>query len=634
MTTLVGTAAKAAAGPGAPELYLTAQHLTAQHLTPPNTMSPPDPNDPDADAGAPVDGDSLHGALSDPAPGMAGTSRHTLSRRKFLGWTAAGGAVAAVVAVAVVTDSSSKPGPTSSTGTSGTNAAKGSSTTTTAPHATRATVDGVSLPTSRAIIAENARTGTAWWVTTAQNAGDIEGYADHVSAQVGDTVTLRVNTKATTFHVEAFRMGYYQGIGARRVWQSAEVPGVRQAPPSLIQPTNTIECAWTPSIQIVIGQTWPPGTYLLKLVGATGEQGFVPLCIRDDASTSAILLMEGVTSWQAYNRWGGYSLYYGNKAGALSYIQTPGGGTYANRARIVSFDRPYSHDWASGATDFVGNELPVVFQAEQLGLDISYWTDIDLHERPQLLANHRVVLSMGHDEYWSAPMRNGVQSAVAKGLNVAFLGANACYRQIRLEPSPLGADRHVVCYKSAAEDPMTGKDNSVVTVNWNQSPVNNPESQLTGATYQDIDAQADVVIVDPKSWLLAGTGLTAGQHLPHAMIGEFDRYTPGPSSPNNVDIIAHSVIPNRKNNYADITWYTVSGGGGVLDTGNASWIGQMSNAPLIPSNVLPAPVPGVTDHLLRIMLNVYSVLGTAPASTTNPSTGTWRAVYDVPKNFR
>ncbi len=546
-----------------------------------------------------------------------------MSRRKFLGWTAAGGAVAAAVAVSIGieggTSHKSAARPSHTTGST--------TTSTTVPNKVKmATVQGVLLPTSAAIIAENARTGTAWWVTTNQNAGDIEGYADQVSAQVGETVTLRVNTKASTFHVEAFRMGYYQGIGARRVWTSAEVPGSRQAAPTLIAPTNTVECQWNPSIKIAIDPTWLPGVYLLKLVGATGEQGFVPLCIRDDASKAAVLIMQGVTSWQAYNRWGGYSLYYGNKGGALSYIQSPGGGTYADRARIVSYDRPYSHDWASGASDFVGNELPVVMQAEQLGLDVSYWTDIDLHERPELLASHHALVTLGHDEYWSLEMRNGAQTAVQQGLNIAFLGANACYRQIRLEPSPVGPDRHVVCYKSAAEDPMTGKNNAVVTVNWDQSPVNNPESLLTGSTYQDIAGNADVVISDPNSWALAGTGLTAGQRLPKAMQGEFDRYEPGPSSPANADIIAHSLVTNRRGNYSDITWYTAQGGGGVFDTGNASWVGELSNAPLIPSNVLPAAVPGVTEYLLRIMLNVYSVLGTGPASVTHPSTGNWRTI--------
>ena len=111
------------------------------------------------------------------------------------------------------------------------------------------------------------------------------------------------------------------------------------------------------------------------------------------------------------------------------------------------------------------------------------------------------------------------------------------------------------------------------------------------------------------------------------MQGEFDKYVPGGVAPTNVDIITHSVIPNRHGNFSDMTWYTAPGGGGVIDTGNASWVGQLADAPLIPTNVLPAPVPGVTPLLLRIMMNVYSVLGAGPASVTHPSTGNWRYVY-------
>jgi hypothetical protein len=552
---------------------------------------------------------------------------HRLNRRQFIGWTAAGGALTAGAVTGIVHASEpvTHQKPRSKAHTSETlaesvepPASTGSSTT---------LADGVILPASAAIVAENAKTGDAWWVTTPQQAGDIEGYASQVSAATGDSVALFVSTKASQFHVEAYRMGYYQGIGGRLVWQSPEVPGIRQALPQLISPTNTIECHWTPSLTLAIDATWPPGTYLLKLVGATGEQQFVPLCVRDDASRAAIVIQQSVTTWQAYNRWGGYSLYYGNHSGALSFTHAPSGGTFANRSRIVSFDRPYDHDWASGAADFIGNELPVIYQAEQLGLDVTYWTDVDLHARPELLNSHKALVSLGHDEYWSSEMRSGALRSLAAGVNFAFLGANACYRQIRFEASPLGPDRHQVCYKSAAEDPITGLNNALVTVNWPQAPVSLPEDQLIGSTYQDIDASADMVITDPSSWVLAGLGLKANQTLPRVVQGEFDRYVPNGGGPVNLDVIAHSIVPNRHNNYSDVTWYTVAGGGGVFATGNASWVGALSNSPLIPPNVLPGSTPGVTDPLSRVMENVYAVIGAGPASLTQPSRGNWSAVY-------
>ena len=121
----------------------------------------------------------------------------------------------------------------------------------------------------------------------------------------------------------------------------------------------------------------------------------------------------------------------------------------------MSFDRPYPQTWASGAADFVGNEFPLLFHLESLGLDLTYWTDVDLHAQPELLANHRCLFSLGHDEYWSTAHAPGRRSRPAPtGVNLAFLGANACYRQIRLQPTSVGPNRLQVCYKDAAEDPI------------------------------------------------------------------------------------------------------------------------------------------------------------------------------------
>jgi hypothetical protein len=123
-------------------------------------------------------------------------------------------------------------------------------------------------------------------------------------------------------------------------------------------------------------------------------------------------------------------------------------------------------------------------------------------------------------------MRDGAAQSLAGGVNLAFLGANACYRQIRLEPSPVGPNRLQVCYKSAAEDPMTGQNPALVTVNWPQAPVSRPESGLIGSTYQDIDADADMVITDPSSWLLEGRHPPWFPPPSQGRPGEFDRYVP------------------------------------------------------------------------------------------------------------
>jgi hypothetical protein len=486
---------------------------------------------------------------------------------------------------------------------------------------------GVVVPQARWLVEENQRPGTIDWVVTGiQTPHVIEGYGSQVSAVWGDDVIVFVNTSAPGVHVEAYRMGYYGGLGGRLVYRSDSVRGVQQSQPALASGVNTVQCNWSPTLSLKIDDAWPPGCYLLKVVGDGTNQKFppqqyVPLCIRDDQSTAAYVLQNSVTTWQAYNLWGNYSLYYG---------ATPSGGSdYDDRSRIVSFDRPYPQTWAQGAADFVDNEFPLLYQMESLGLDMTYWTDVDLHVRPQLLANHRCLFSLGHDEYWSTPMRNGAQDALNKGVNLAFLGANACYRQIRFQASPVGQYRQQICYKDPTEDPLNGVDNALVTAAaWEDPPTNDPESTLIGSMYQSVGSNANVVITDASSWFFDGCNLSDNQQLNAVVQGEYDRYVPNFPGPTNVDVLAHSPITNQgDDNWSDITYYTVKGGGGVIASGDASFVNKLSNTTRFPTNVVPTAIPGVTDVLLRAMENVFGTFGHGPASVVQPSTGNWSSVY-------
>ena len=174
---------------------------------------------------------------------------------------------------------------------------------------------------------------------------------------------------------------------------------------------------------------------------------------------------------------------------------------------------------------------------------MTYWTDVDLHARPQLLMNHRCLFSLGHDEYWSTPMRQGAATANAGGVNLAFLGANACYRQIRLQSTSVGPNRLQVCYKDAAEDPIAHQQPELTTVNWNQAPLNNPESNLIGSMYQSVGAKADMVVTDASSWFYSGCNLTDGHTFSTVILGEYDRYVPSLPGPKNADVLAHSPVP-------------------------------------------------------------------------------------------
>jgi len=479
---------------------------------------------------------------------------------------------------------------------------------------------GVIVPTAPWLIAENAKPGTLNWICNhVQPEHALEGFASQVSAVPGDDVALFVNTTASAVQVQAYRMGYYQGLGGRLFLQTDFVPAKVQAAPVVTAGIGTVTCPWSPTLTLTITKDWLPGCYLLKLVGSGGEEQFVPLTIRDDTSMASYVLQNSVTTWQAYNLWGSYSLYYGPDGKGRSL--------FANRARAVSFDRPYPQTWASGAADFVGNELPLLFHLESLGLDLTYWTDVDLHAQPELLLNHRCLFSLGHDEYWSQPMRQGASTANANGVNLAFLGANACYRQIRLQPTSVGPNRLQVCYKDASEDPMALEDPSLTTVNWIQAPLNDPESTLIGSMYQSVGAKADMVVTDASSWFYDGCNLEDGHAFPNVILGEYDRYVPSLPGPQNADVLAHSGVPGQVN-WSDTTYFTAPGnGGGVLASGSASFVSLLGTTGDIPPIVMIGAIPGVTDVIRRAMENVYGRFGLGPASSYGSSTGNWSDVY-------
>ena len=427
-----------------------------------------------------------------------------------------------------------------------------------------------------------------------------------------------MNTAAGSVEVEAYRIGWYQGYGARLVASLGRARGMVQSQPVFTPTVNMIECHWRETLRFAVGDDWPSGYYLLKLTASNGYSQWVPLVVRDDSSRAAVLVQSSVTTWQAYSLWGGYSL----------YGTGPGGFGYADRSRIVSFDRPYLSNWENGSADFFGNEYPLVALLERHGVDLTYWTDIDLHERSNLLANHRCLVSLGHDEYWSSAMRFGVQDAVTAGLNFAVLGANCCYRHIRLQDSPLGTSRRQVCYKDGAEDPLNGVDDAEVTSNWADGPDARPESQLIGVEYQAFGGSGDLVVTDASSFAFTGTGLTNGSRIPDVVGSEFDAYVPQSPSPANLEVLCHATTGSVDGPAtADTGYYTTADGGGVFASGTASWVNRMwANPGRLPTPFAPLAVPA-TEPVSRITLNVLAGFSKGPASRTHPSSANWQHFY-------
>jgi hypothetical protein len=456
---------------------------------------------------------------------------------------------------------------------------------------------------------ENARPGTPGWTIPDGDVRPrgIEGFIDRTSAERGDTVRLYARTAAPTFTVTAYRTGYYGGVGARRIWSSATVRAPTQPDPIVHPATRTVDCAnWTPSLAIDIDETWPPGQYLLRLEPATGSASFVALIVRDDSRAVDIVVVSDVTTVQAYNAWGGFSL-YGDEVGDPS-----------RRATVVSFDRPYRNSWAQVGS-IIGDTFNVGMQLESMGLDVGYITNVDQHERPDLLARHRLIVSGAHDEYYSLEMRTGLEAARARGVNIVFLGANAVFRRIRYAPSPLGPNRQQINYRSARADPLDGIDDQRVTTNWREDPDPRPESSLTGTYYESNEPglTAAMVVVDPDAWMFDGTDVTGGVQWPGLVREEYDRVTPGAPTPEGIQVLTHSPLVCRgKASYSDMAYYTVASGAAVLDTGTLLFEPHLG--PLGPR--LVGRLAGQPDlQIRRLMSNVFTELSRGPAGFTHPA---------------
>ncbi len=417
---------------------------------------------------------------------------------------------------------------------------------------------------------------------------DIECYPSRSSYPAGATAALHVSTRATRFDAVVERWG----TSRVEVWRSTGLVGVyTPVPPG----ADARGCGWPVGVEIPIGTDWPSGFYLVTLTAIDGPQGrgtgrdiaHAGFVVRSPQPSASVLIVLATNSWNAYNNWGGRSLYTG---GTQVSFRRPFGRGMLCRPSVDRDDRKarparwgeepdvdgeifeayrkrLGYPPSIGSTGWFAFERRFVEWAEGAGVALDFAVSSDLDHVPGLLDGYALVLSIGHDEYWSAAQRDRLEAHVAGGGNFASFGGNTMFWQVRHEDADGdGEPDTMVCHKYSAHrtDPIvTAGHPEQMTGMWCDPLVGRPEWSLLGGgsafgLYYRFGAavargSGGFTVYRDDHWLLDGTGLRYGDVLgaTHGAVGyetlgcrlQFDEFqlpvaAPWPGMPDGVEVVA------------------------------------------------------------------------------------------------
>ncbi len=311
--------------------------------------------------------------------------------------------------------------------------------------------------------------GSSAWQISNGRTYNLGGFATQTSYNLGQSVPLKIGAYADSVDISVFRMGYYGGKGGRLVASATNVP-VNNGPSCEGKNANTGEfnCNDWETTYTIPGSSLPAsGVYLVKLVDPEGDDNQIIFIVRNDNASpgSAIVAKIPTSTYQAYNWFGGKSLYNYNSS-------LPNLADGAPRAFSVSFQRPFQ-DVASSADEnwFLKVDYPMVYWLEKEGYDVSYTDGVAIDEKPESLLTHKVVLISGHDEYWSGKELAAVKAAREHGVSIASFSGNTAYWKVQYENN----HQTMTTYK---------------TVQDGSEGVNDPGAEKPTTTFRDAGAPA------------------------------------------------------------------------------------------------------------------------------------------------
>lgn len=443
-----------------------------------------------------------------------------------------------------------------------------------------------------------------WRLTNVAPEGVLAGYSVGESIVPGDPLQLKIKAEGQQVEIQVFRIGHYDGVGARLVDRAS---GVQVSPqPECSTVNRTVDCsAW--SVTHTFDTTgWEPGVYLSKLIDDKGRQHYVGTVVRSTQHAGTLAIMSATFTHAAYNSSGGYSLYQGIG---------PTADKVAHRAYTVSLNRPSR---ANGADKIYRYEIGLIQHLESLGLPLSYTSNGELDRSARPLQGAAALVMLGHDEYWTVAMRDNATTLRDQGTNLLFLGSNAVYYRTRWDEATQG----VTSYKLSELDPVQTRE---ATGTFRSEPYPDPEERLVGSQYTcygDISHQTDLVVTNPGFWAFAGTGAKVGSRYPGLIGHEIDKA--GSSSPANVHIAAHSDYQCRTGSgyftdVSDLTYYVAASNAGVVNLGTMGFAYALT-----PGTGYQA---GSVAFAKKVVANLATAASRGPLGSQHRETPNYNVIY-------
>jgi hypothetical protein len=472
------------------------------------------------------------------------------------------------------------------------------------------------------VAAENSHPGTRTWRLRGPAAdvggvrsGDVSGYVAEEAIDPGQTQRIYVSAPGSRrVRITVFRIGWYSGRGGREVLSSAPLPAVSQPPCTHRFATGLTECDWRPTLTFRIPPGLPSGIYIVKLSARTGQSDC--LFVVRSAAPQPLLAQLPTATYEAYNAWGGDSLY----PGGTDRVNATG----TRQGIEVSYDRPY--DSVTGAGEFFARDVAMVWFLERYGYPVSYTTSSSVDEDPRQLQGHRALLDFGHSEYWSERQADGFAAARDAGTSLLFLSSDTLAWRVRyVAASPAASqagepDHSLISYKEhAARDPdraqPTGRfpgGGAWLTGSAYTGCITPRLSRRGPPTYRYY-AWTPVPSLQPR-WLFAHTGITPATRISGVVGYELDIRTR--HSPRGTRLIGSGTAPCMLpepgeprpapgQNLAESTLYAAPSGALVFDAGSLGWeLGlepvrsASPNAPRTPDRRVVALTRNLLDRVL------------------------------------